>query len=197
MTVHSLIRNAGGLWDEATHSPFLDALAAGSLALDAFHRWLSQDYLFAKDLMAFQAVLLAKAPRHCQERLIGGLVALESELAWFEFRAAREQLALDVLPHPTCRRYTDFLIRCAYTQPYSVLLAMLFGVEAAYLTAWSALRPSGLYAEFVERWSSPPFAAYVAALGDLATRHPHAAAQEHFNEILEHEREFWRMSWAG
>jgi thiaminase/transcriptional activator TenA len=194
---HSLIRNAGDPWGDATHSPFLDALAAGSLAVDAFRRWLSQDYLFAKDLMAFQAVLVAKAPRHCQEQLIGGLAALESELAWFESRAAGEQLALDIRPHPTCRRYTDFLIRCAYTQPYPVLLAMLFGVEAAYLTAWSALRPSGPYAEFVERWSSPHFAAYVAALGDLATRHPHAADQEHFNEVLEHEAEFWRMSWEG
>ncbi len=197
MTVHSLVRNAGGFWDEATQSPFLDAVAAGSLALDTFRRWLSQDYLFAKDLMAFQAVLLAKAPRPCQEQLIGGLASLERELAWFESRAAREQLALDILPHPTCRRYTDFLIRCAYTQPYPVLLAMLFGVEAAYLTAWSALRPSGPFAEFVERWSSPDFATYVAALGDLATRHPHAAAQEHFNQVLEHEREFWRMSWGG
>jgi formylaminopyrimidine deformylase / aminopyrimidine aminohydrolase len=197
MIVHSLIHSAGGLWDEATHSPFLDAVAAGSLAPDPFHRWLSQDYLFAKDLLAFQSVLLAKAPRPCQEPLIGGLAALEAELAWFESRAAREHLVLDIPPHPACRRYTDFLIRCAYTQPYPVLLAMLFGVEAAYLTAWSALRPSGPYAEFVERWSSPRFAAYVAALGDLATQHPHAAAQEHFNEVLEHEREFWSMSWEG
>ncbi len=194
---HALVRNAGPLWDEATHYPFLDALAAGSLAEDAFRRWLAQDYLFAKDLMAFQAILLAKAPRDWHKSLIGGLAALEKEMDWFESHAVRLQLNLDIRPHPTCRRYTDFLMRCAYTQPQPVLLAILFGVEASYLAAWSALVPSGPCAEFIERWSSADFAAYVAALGKLAERHPHEAAQEHFNEVLTHEAEFWKMSWEG
>jgi thiaminase len=97
----------------------------------------------------------------------------------------------------TCRWYTDFLIRCAYTEPYPVPLAMLFGVEASYLAAWSTLLPSGPYAEFIQRWSSADFAAYVGLLGALADRNPHEAAQEHFNEVLVHEREFWKMSWEG
>jgi thiaminase len=54
MAIHTLIRATGPLWDEATRSPFLDALAAGNLPADALHRWLAQDYLFAKDLVAFQ-----------------------------------------------------------------------------------------------------------------------------------------------
>jgi len=194
---HALVRNAGPRWDEATRSPFLDALAAGSLAEDAFRRWLAQDYLFAKDLIAFQAVLLAKAPRDCHNLLVGGLTALDKEMAWFESHAVRLQVNLDIAPHSTCRRYTDFLMRCAYTQPSPVLLGVLFGVEASYLAAWSALLPSGPYAEFIERWSSAEFAKYVAALGELANRHPHEAAQEHFNEVLAHEREFWKMSWEG
>jgi len=78
-----------------------------------------------------------------------------------------------------------------------VLLAILFGVENSYLAAWSALPPSGPYAEFIERWSSPDFAAYVAALGELVERQPHEAAQECFNRVLMHEREFWKMSWEG
>jgi thiaminase/transcriptional activator TenA len=194
---HALIRNAGPLWDEATVSPFLDALAAGSLTADAFRRWLAQDYLFAKDLMAFQAILLAKASRDCHKPLIEGLAALDKEMEWFESHAARLQMDLDIPPHPTCRRYTDFLMRCAYTQPYPALLAILFGVEASYLAAWSALAPVGPYAEFTERWSSADFATYVAALGGLGERHPHEAAQEHFNEVLAHEREFWKMSLEG
>ena len=55
----------------------------------------------------------------------------------------------------------------------------------------------GPYAEFVERWSSAEFGAYVGLLGALADRYPHEAAQEHFNEVLVHEREFWKMSWEG
>jgi len=47
-------------------------MAAGDLPPDAFRRWLAQDYLFANDLMAFQATLLAKAPRDCHKPLIEG-----------------------------------------------------------------------------------------------------------------------------
>ena len=197
MAINSLVRDAGPLWDEATRSPFLDALAADRLTAEAFRRWLAQDYLFAKGLIAFQAILLAKAPRDCQKPLIEGLGALDREMDWFEFHAARLQLDLDIPPHPTCRRYIDFLIRCAYTQPYPVLLAILLGVEAAYLAAWTVLLPSGPYAEFIERWSSTDFVTYVGVLSGLAERHPHEAAQEHFNEVLVHEREFWKMSSEG
>jgi thiaminase/transcriptional activator TenA len=85
----------------------------------------------------------------------------------------------------------------ALHQAYPVLIAMLFGVEASYLAAWSAYPPVGLYAEFFVRWSTAEFAAYVEALGGLADRHSHDAAQQHFNEILVHEREFWKMSWQA
>ena len=197
MAPNSLVGNAGPLWAEATCAPFLDALATGKLAADAFRRWLAQDYLFAKDLMAFQAILLAKAPRDCHKPLSGGLATLDRELDWFESHAARLQVDLDIPPHPTCRRYTDFLMRCAYTQPHPVLLAILFGVEASYHAAWSALAPSGPYAEFIERWSNPGFSAYATALGALAERHLQEGAQEHFNQVLAHERDFWRMSWEG
>jgi thiaminase/transcriptional activator TenA len=106
-------------------------------------------------------------------------------------------MSLNILPHPTCRRYTDFLIRCAYTEPYPPLLAILFGVEASYFTAWSSLAASGPFAEFIQRWSSVDFAAYVEDLGALTERYPHEASQELFNEVLMHERKFWKMSWEG
>jgi len=197
ITTHALIRNSGPLWDEATRAPFLDALAVGRLPVEAFGRWVAQDYLFAKDLMAFQAVVLAKAPRDCHPALVAGLAALDKELEWFEAHAERLQVNLDITPHPACRSYTDFLLRCAYTEVYPVLLAILFGVEASYFAAWSAFEPAGPYSEFIARWSSADFAVYVEALGGLAERHPHEAAQQHFNEILAHEREFWKMSGQG
>jgi len=71
LAAHSLVQNAGPLWDEATRTPFLEALAAGTLPVEALRRWLAQDYLFAKDLTAFQSILLAKAPRDCHKTLVG------------------------------------------------------------------------------------------------------------------------------
>ncbi len=100
-------------------------------------------------------------------------------------------------PHPDCQAYGDLLMRSAYSQPLPVLLAMLYGVEASYLAAWSALAPTGPYAEFIERWSSPAFADYVTSLRQLTEHYPHEAAQEFFNRILAAERDFWRMSWEG
>jgi len=192
-----LISNAGPLWTQATRSPFLAAAASGSLPPDAFHRWLAQDYLFATGLTSFQGLVLAKVPRDCHQPLISGLTALDSELAWFESHAARLSLDLAAAPHPACRRYIDFLMRSAYTQPFPVLLAILYGVEASYLEAWSALAAQGPYQEFIERWSSPAFRDYVASLHLLASRYPHAAAQDQFHAVLEHERDFWQMSWEG
>ncbi len=192
-----LVRDAGPLWKEATRSPFLDALATGNLRAEAFRRWLSQDYLFTQGLASFQAMVIAKVPRACRKPLIAGLAALDSETDWFEAHATRLQLDLNILPHATCRGYTDFLISSAYTQAYPVLLAILFGVEASYLAAWSALAVAGPYAEFIERWSSEAFANYVAALRALAEQYSHEAAQSHFNTVLAHERDFWKMSWEG
>ncbi len=192
-----LIRAAGALWQEATRSPFLDALAEGSLAENAFHCWLSQDYLFAKGLTTFQAILLSKAPRDCHKPLISGLIALDSEMDWFETHSRHRKIELDVLPHPTCRSYIDFLVRSAYGEPYPVLLAILFGVEVSYLAAWSGLEAKGPYAEFIERWSNPAFAEYVSALGALSARYPHEGAQRAFDSVLRHERDFWKMTWEG
>jgi len=157
----------------------------------------AQDYLFAKCLTAFQAIVLAKALRDCHKALVGGLGALDKELGCLKSHAERLQADLGIPPYLACRRYTDFLLRCAYTEVYPVLIAMLFGVEASYLADWSAFAPVGLAVEFIARWPSAEFAAYGDALGELADRHPHEAAQQHFNEILVHEREFWKMSWQA
>lgn len=192
-----LIAAAGPVWRDATRSPFLDAAAAGTLPEEAFRRWLAQDYLFARGLTAFQAIALAKAPRDAHRVLIQGLVALDNELEWFETHAGRRGISLAGPPHPVCRAYLDFLMRNAYTQPWPVLAAILFGVEASYLAAWSALAPAGPYAEFIERWSNPSFVAYVSRLAELAARYPHSDAQQAFDQVLVYERDFWQMAWEG
>jgi thiaminase len=69
--------------------------------------------------------------------------------------------------------------------------------RTSYLAAWSAFAPAGPYEEFIARWSSGDFAAYVQAPVRLADRHPHEGAQLHFNEVLVDEREFWKMSWQA
>ncbi len=188
---------AGELWDLATRAAFIDAVGDGSLPEEAFVRWLVQDYLFVDGLTKFVALTAAKTPRPAQSIVIGGLAALDNELQWFEKHARDRALELAVEPHPTCRRYVDFLICAAYSRPIEVLLTIFYGVEVAYTVAWGRLKPQGPYAEFIDRWTHPEFKAYVVELMKLAEGNPHPEQQTAFNEVMRHERNFWRMSWEG
>lgn len=191
------VREAGPLWKQATAARFLDALADGSLPAEKFNRWLAQDHHFAHALTSFQAIVLAKTPREFRKLLLKGLVALDGETEWFESVAAARGVNLGGPQHPICRHYCDFLLRVAYIESYPILFVVLFGVEASYLAAWSRLRPEGPYQEFIRRWSSSEFAEYVSSLRALAEQHPRDSSQTYFEEVLNHERDFWTMAWEG
>jgi formylaminopyrimidine deformylase / aminopyrimidine aminohydrolase len=191
-----LVLRAGTLWQEATTAAFLDAMSDGTLPQEAFNRWLVQDHHFADALTSFQAIAAAKTPRQFRKPLIAGLGALDAEMDWFEAQASARGLKLNAPVHEVCRHYCDFLIQAAYREPYSVLLAVLFGVEASYLAAWSGLPAKGPYAEFIDRWSNPRFAEYVESLRVLAEGNLHESSQRYFDSALAHERDFWRMTWG-
>lgn len=191
------IQQAGELWLQATQSKFIDAIADQTLPDEAFQRWLVQDYHFAQGLTSFQAILAAKIQRPVQKLIITGLVAMDCELDWFESAAQSAGYDLNAPIQSTCRRYVDYLLSSAYTQPAEVLLAMLFGVEVSYLYAWSSLKPVGKYEEFIERWSNERFANYVTCLGDYAEENRHPDQQAEFNQVLIFEQEFWQMAWEG
>lgn len=197
VSAHHLVQEAGVLWQEATRSPFLDAVESGHLPDQAFNRWLVQDYKFGLGLVSFQSVCLAKAPRRDWKPLIQGLDAMDCELDWFEKQAIDRGLDFNVPDHEICRGYVEFLGKAGSGESYEVLAAILFGVEAAYLAAWSALEQKGPYREFITHWSNPRFADYVAQLGRLADASSDGRQQKFFNEVLQHEKDFWRMSWTG
>ena len=133
-----LVLGAGSLWCEATTAEFLSAIRDRTLPQEAFERWLVQDYLFAKGATIFLAIATAKTPRPAQKVLIKGLHAMNAELNWFEANLNEWQLDPNMVPHPTCGHYVDFLISVGYSQPFEVLLAVLYGAEVSYLCAWSA-----------------------------------------------------------
>ncbi len=80
---------------------------------------------------------------------------------------------------------------------FQVLLALFYGVEVAYTVAWGRLEAQGPYAEFIARWTHEDFQAYVRVLSRLVDEHPHPRQQAMFNEVMRHERDFWRMTWEG
>jgi len=191
----ALLSAYGPAWELATRHPFLDAVRAGTVAGAAFDTWLAQDALFVADLLAFQARLLARAPRGAQRVLAGGLVALIEELEWFEGQAGSRGLRLAVSPLPATRAYAD-LLRRLDRAPYPAAVTALWVIERVYLLAWRHASPAAPgYAPYVERWTSPGFAAYVEALGRLAA--DAGAPDDAVEEVLALETVFWTEALAG
>ncbi len=198
-----LIQTNAALWWAATHHPFLNEIQKGTLAQGAFSTWLVQDYHFAGKLLAAQSLILSNAPRADQEVLIGGLVALESELRWFEENGKRLNLDLTRQLMSTCRAYGDFLLALPY-EAYTVQITSLWALERAYLDAWATALPcEPKYREFVEHWTVPEFHDYVSNLEAAANRalskvsaEERVAVQESFHWVARYERDFWEMAFG-
>lgn len=182
------------LWSAATRHRFLIAVRDGTLSDADFDRWLAQDAIFVADLLAFQARLLARAPRPAHSALVGGCAALVSELDWFEDQAAHRGIDMDQPPLPATLAYRQLLQRLD-AAPYHTAVTALWVVERVYLLAWStAASESSPYREFVEHWTVPEFAAYVELLGELATPE---GQDDVIAEVLRSEIAFWDMALPG
>jgi thiaminase/transcriptional activator TenA len=198
-----LVSRHAGAWSAATRHPFLDGVRDGSLPDTAFRAWLCQDHLFVADLLAFQARLLAVAPRVDQRLLAGGLVALEAELSWFEAEAAANGWPLVGPRHPTTEAYRSHL-ELLLTGRYAAALTALWALERAYLEGWSGARPGAAsYAKYVAHWTNAEFAAYVARLEAAAGAAldsggvEAAECERAFLLTAGLERDFWAMAWKG
>lgn len=181
-------------WRGATRHPFLDAVRDGTIPVAAFDTWLVQDARFVSDLLRFQARLLARAPRPAQAVLASGLVALVDELAWFERQAAVRGLDLAAPALPATAGYAALLERLDAAGVGTALTA-LWTIERTYLDAWSHARPGAPgYREFVEHWTAPGFADYVAGLEAAADGAPAPDADAVFTEVVAAEVAFWDMA---
>ena len=124
MAASELLQRYVTEWWAATAPPFLDGVRDGGLSVAAFSVWLRQDHLFVSDLLAFQARLLATAPRSAQAVLAAGLVALAAELSWFEEQMGLRGLILVAARHPTTETYRQELERLL-AEPFEVAITAL------------------------------------------------------------------------
>ncbi|SEL96470.1 thiaminase (transcriptional activator TenA) [Blastococcus sp. DSM 46786] len=197
MPVAELLQRHAVPWRGATAHPFLAAVRDGTLAEPAFDTWLVQDARFVADLLAFQARLLARAPRPAQAVLAGGAVALVDELAWFDRQAASRGLDLSAALLPATVAYAGLLDRLDGADVPTALTA-LWTIERTYLDAWSAARPGApAYREFVAHWTVPEFAGYVAGLEAAADAVGGPLPDEVFLEVVAAETAFWDMAVAA
>jgi thiaminase len=181
------------LWTAATRHPFLDAVREGTIADEAFDRWLVQDSLFVADLLAFQARLLARAPRPAQQVLAAGCLALVDELDWFEVQGAQRALELNGVREPATQAYAELLADLDVAS-FDDAITALWVLERVYLIAWTSAAPStAKYAEFVAHWTTPEFGQYVDALAALAIPD---GRDDLIASVLSQEVAFWDMAMA-
>ncbi|MCZ2849470.1 TenA family transcriptional regulator [Modestobacter sp. VKM Ac-2978] len=193
MPVAELLQRHPEIWRGATAHPFLTAVRDGSLPAGAFDTWLVQDARFVADLLRFQARLLARAPRPAQAVLAGGLVALVEELAWFEEQAAARGLDLTAPALPATAAYAELLQRLDAAE-VPVALTALWTIERTYLDTWTTALPGApVYREFVEHWTVPGFAGYVAGL-EAAADAVGGGRDAVFLDVVAAEVAFWGMA---
>lgn len=182
--------------------PFLRDIYQGALPLEAFFRWLAQDYLFVADLFRFQALLLARAPREDQHVLAKGLLALESEMSWFEKKALELGVSLSVPWHPDAFRYALFL-EYLKERDYAYQILALWALELVYLEGWSGARGGPEpYESFAHHWSEPAYKDYVEALEKATERAFQgiglpSLAHTVFLSVLEYESAFFSIAWSS
>jgi formylaminopyrimidine deformylase / aminopyrimidine aminohydrolase len=191
--VADLPRRHARAWREATSHPFLAGVRDGTISGPAFDTWLVQDARFAADLLRFQARMLARAPRAAQAVLAAGIAALVEELDWFDRQAAARGLDLTAPALPATEAYAALLVRLDAADVPTALTA-LWAIERAYLDAWSTARPAArAYRGFVDRWTAPGFAGYVADL-EAAADAAGEGSEEVFLAVAAAEKAFWDMA---
>jgi thiaminase/transcriptional activator TenA len=196
--VADLIDEMRGEWTAATRHPFLQAVGTGTA--DAFGLWMAQDAVFVADLIAFQARLVARAPRSAQRVLADGVVGLLAELDWFDEAAAALGVQLGGPPLPATLQYRELLDRLDRST-YAEAIVALWALERVYLEAWryaGACTSDPRFGLAVSHWTDPEFARYVQRLEDAADealdRDRGGLAREAMRRVLDAEVAFWDMA---
>ncbi|XAR57011.1 hypothetical protein NMG60_11025008 [Bertholletia excelsa] len=199
----------------ATRHPFIRRIRDGTIDLSHFKRWLGQDYVFVRAFAPFAASVLVRAWKESDgssdmEVILGGVAALNDELAWFKKEASKWGVTLSsIVPLIDNRRYCRFLESLMGSEvEYAVAITAFWAIEAVYQDSFAhcleegSLTPEELR-ETCERWGNDAFGQYCYSLQEIANHCLEKApddvvskAEVIFLNVLEREVEFWNMSQA-
>jgi len=204
---------AGQNWTRATRHAFVDGMGDGDLSLDAYRRYLIDDYAFIDSLAAILGKAVAAAPgMPPKRRLAGFLAALTSEENDFFLRSFK---ALDVDEDtwrtaemgPVIAAFARHMHSAVDQAGYVGALAALLPAEWVYLdwATWLAdagRRPEAFYfREWIDLHANPAFIEFVGWLraetdrvgaeADAATR---SQMEKIFSEMVSLEADFFNWS---
>ena len=208
-----LRRLAEPVWAAQHEHLFVRGIGDGTLDLQPFLHWVRQDYLFLIEYARLLSTAAARAPDLESMGRLAQLAqaTLETEMALHRSYAARfgisgEELAREAMA-PTCRAYTDFLVRVAATGDFAEVVGALLPCMWGFSELGLALKRRGLppeprYAEWVEMYASPEFtdlAEWCRGLMDRTAEGLSEARRRRVTEVFltssRYEYLFWEMAW--
>lgn len=197
-TAALLLRGESRQWPRLLAHPFVLATGDGTLPEAAFDRWLLEDHAFVVEFRRFLGGVLTLAPdERSRDVLAGGISALTPELTLFREELERRGLDRNAhRPSAGCVAYTSFMLASLH-DGYAVASTVLYGIEKAYLDAWTTVRQRAAdtgsrYRGFVDNWSAAPFATYVEELASLlGDGEPSARQTVAFGRVAVFEEQFW------
>jgi thiaminase/transcriptional activator TenA len=204
-----LRRAADPIWQAQHDHPFVRGVAAGTLAVARFERYVRQDYLFLIDYGRLLALCAARAPdletmrrfADLTQAILGEEMELHRALAR-EFGITEAELEAGQ-PAPATRAYTDFLLRTATLGDFAELAAALLPCMWGYAEIGERLArepepPDPRYARWVATYADEAFAELAAWCRQLVDRLAAEAGEggrgrmrRAFVVCSEHELAFW------
>ncbi len=205
---------AAGVWQAQHDHPFIRGIGDGSLDLDRFQHWVRQDYRFLIEYARALATAAARAPGLAAMTRLAALAneTLATEMSLHrsyaeEFGISAEELEREEMS-PTCRAYTDFLVRMAATGSFpelvGAILPCMWGFAEIGLGLAGGGRPADVrYAAWIDMYSSAEFVSLAdwcrALMDEIADGLPEAElarVEEAFVTSSRYELLFWEMAWT-
>jgi thiaminase/transcriptional activator TenA len=207
-----LLEEGAEIWEAQKRHPFVTELAEGSLDEAAFRCWIEQDYRYLLDYARLFALAGARA---WDEETMADLLGIAHSTLHHEMDLHREFAAdygitpaelEQVQKAPTCRAYTDFLIRTAYEGSIAEVSAALFPCGQGFLDvgAHAADLATGdhRYTPWIDTYTGAEFREVVGTMREFVDRcgerYPgeHDAMVEAFLTSARLELRFWEMAYT-
>ena len=201
------------VWEAQHEHPFIRGIGDGNLDIARFRHWVRQDYRFLIEYARMLATASARAPDLETMTKLAQLTneTLNVEMSMHrsyaaEFGIREEELEREEMS-PTCRAYTDFLVRTAATGSFpevvGALLPCMWGFSEVGQRLAGGDRPADpRYAAWIDMYASAEFAELAAWCRGLLDRiaeglpeNELARIEETFVTSSRYEYLFWEMAW--
>ncbi len=209
----TLEKEAEPIWLRIFNHPFLHELSNGTLPLEKFRYYISQDHAFLTDFCRFLGLAIPRCESLEQIHYLSDVLHSEFTLEIDMQRELAEKVGLSVQEmqtteaSPTTRAYTSFLIRTAATGDIGEIFAALspcpitYAEIAARLTQETGNVPA--YAEWLQTYRSVEarelserLRSFLDNISNTASHSQRLRMVRSFLTASRYEYLFWQMAYS-